>query len=89
MAAILNFGSLTTSGNVCGDIVKSGMVDNLVITVGIVAPSLAVQTLFPLPVFAGRHLELWWSIIVYQRRSTSGIVSSVKLKSGVVENMAV
>ncbi len=44
MAAILNFGSRTTSGNVRGDIVKSGMdmVDNVGIAVGIAAPSLAL-----------------------------------------------
>ncbi len=77
MAAILNFGSRTTSGNVGGDIVKSGMVDNVGVAVGIAAPSVAVQTLFPFPVFAGRHLGFWWSAIVYQRRSTSGSVPSV------------
>ncbi len=60
MAAILNFGSRITSGNVRGDIVKSGMVDNMGIAVGIAALSVAVQKLFPLPVFAGRHLEFWW-----------------------------
>jgi len=59
MAAILNFGSRTTSDNVRGDIVKTSMVDNVGIAVGITAPSLAVQTLFPLPVFAVRHLEFW------------------------------
>ncbi len=53
MAAILNFGSRTTFGHVRGDIVKSGMVENVGIAVGI-----AIQKLFPLPVFAGRHLEL-------------------------------
>ncbi len=59
MAAILNFGSRTTSGNVGGDMVKSGMVDNVRVAVGIAAPSLAVQKFFPLPVFAGRHLGFW------------------------------
>ncbi len=59
MAAILNFGSRATSGNVRGDIVKSGMADNVEIAVGIAAPSVAVQKLFPLPVFAGRHLAFW------------------------------
>jgi len=59
MTAILNFGSRTTSDNVRGDIVKSSMVDNVGIAVGITALSLAVQTLFPLPVFAVRHLEFW------------------------------
>ena len=59
MVAILNFGCRTTSGNVRGDIVKSGMVDNVGIAVGIAAPSLAVQKLFPLPVFGGLHLEFW------------------------------
>ncbi len=43
MAVILNFGSRTTSGNVGGDIVKSGMVDNVGVAVEIAAPSLAVQ----------------------------------------------
>ena len=56
MAAILNFGSRTTSGNVRGDAMKSGMVDNVGIAVGIAAPSLAVQKLFSLPVSVGRHL---------------------------------
>ncbi len=51
MAAIFNFGSRTTSDNVGGDIVKSGMVDNVGIAVEIAAPSLAVQKLFPLPFF--------------------------------------
>ncbi len=89
MAAILNFGSRTASCNFRGDTVKLGMVDNVRITVSIMAPSLAVQKLYPLPVFAGRHLEYWWSAIVYQRRSTSGCVPSVKSKSGVVENVGV
>ncbi len=91
MAAILNFSSQTTSGNVRGDrdVVKLGMVDNMGIAVGIASPSLAVQKLFPLPVFVGRHLELLWSAIVYQRRSASGSVPSVKSKSGVVENVGV
>ncbi len=57
---------------------KSGMVDNVGVAVGIAAPSLAFQKLFPLPVFAVRHLEFWWSAIVYQRQSTSGSVPSVK-----------
>ncbi len=57
MEAILNFGSRTTSGNVRGDTVKLGMVDNVGLAAGIAAPSLAVQKLFPLPVFADRHLE--------------------------------
>ena len=57
MAAILNFSSRTTSGNVRGDVVKSGMVDNVGIAVGIVAPSLAVQKLFPLPVLLAAILN--------------------------------
>ncbi len=65
MTAILNFGSRTMSGNVRGDLVKSGMIDNVEVAVGIAAPSLAVQESIPLPVFAGRHLEFWWSTIVY------------------------
>ena len=46
MAAILNVSRRTTSGNLRGDVVKSGMVDNMGIAVGIAAPSLAVQKLF-------------------------------------------
>jgi hypothetical protein len=65
------------------------MTENMGVEVGIAAPSVTGQKLFPLPVFAGRHLELWWSAIVYQRRSTSGSVPSVKSKSGVVENVGV
>ena len=87
MAAILNVGSRATLDNVRGDIVKSGMVDKVGIAVGIAAPSLAVQQLFPLPVFAHHHLEFLWSAIVYQRRSTSGCVSSVKLKPSLVANV--
>ncbi len=64
--------------------VKSGMVDNVGIAVGIAAPSLAVQKLFPLPIFVGRHLDFLWSAIVYQRRSTSGSVTSIKSKWDVV-----
>ncbi len=85
----MNFASRITSRNVRDDVVKSGMVDNVGIAVGIAAPSLAVQKLFPLPVFAGRHLEFLWHAIVYQRQSTSGNVPSVKSKSGVVENVGV
>ena len=61
----LNFDTGTTSDNVRGDTVKLGMVDNVGIAVGIAAPSLAVQKLFPLLVFAGRHLEFRRSVIVY------------------------
>jgi hypothetical protein len=57
MAVILNFGSRTTSGNVRGDTLKSGMIDNVGIAIGIAAPQHAVQKLFSLQVFAGRHLE--------------------------------
>ncbi len=64
ISAILNFSSQTTSGNVRGDVVKSGMIDYVGIAFGIAAPSLAVQKLFPLSVFVGRHLEFMWSAIV-------------------------
>ncbi len=56
MAAVLNFGSGTMSGNVRSDIFKSGMVDNVGIAVGVAKLSLADQKLFPLPVF-GCHIE--------------------------------
>ncbi len=78
-----------TSGNVDSSIFESGMTENMEVEFGIAAPSLAVQKLFPLPVSAGRHFEFWWSAIVYQRRSTSDSVPSVKSKSGVVENVGV
>ncbi len=45
----MNVGSRTTSGNVRSDMLKSGMVDNVGIAVGIAAPSLTVQKLIPLP----------------------------------------
>ncbi len=49
MAAILNFSRRTTSDNVSGDVVKSGIVDNVGIAVEIAAPSVTGQKLFPLP----------------------------------------
>ena len=42
--------SSSTTGNVCSDIVRSGMVENVGVTVEIAAQSLAVKMLFPLPV---------------------------------------
>ncbi len=81
---------MTTSGDVRSNIVKSGMVDNVGIAVGIAAPSFAVQKLFPLPVSLAAILNfgsLSSSTNVDQRRPTSGSVLSVKSKSGVVENM--
>ena len=87
MAAMLNFGSGTTSGNVRGDIVKSSMVDNVGIAVGITAPSLAVQKLFPLPVWLPAIFDfgsLPSSTNADQRRQTSISDLSVKSKSDVV-----
>ncbi len=72
---------------------KSGMVDNVGIAVGIAAPSFAVYTLFPLPVLLVAILtfgSLSSSTNVDQRRPTSGSVLSVKTvksKSSVVENV--
>ncbi len=66
------------------------MVDNVGITVGIPAPSFAVEKLFPLPVSLTAILNsgsLTSSTNVDQRRPTSGSVLSVKSKSGVIENM--
>ena len=71
---------------------KSGMVDNVGIAVGIAAPSVAVQKLFSLPVRLSDILtfgSLPSSTNVDQRRRTSGRVLSVKSKSGVVENVGV
>jgi hypothetical protein len=50
MAAILNFGSRPTSGNVENVISELSMADNMGVEVGIAAPSLTVQKLFPRPV---------------------------------------
>ncbi len=73
-----------------GDVVKSGMVDNVGVAVGIAAPSCTCRSkAISTSGFAGRHLGFWWSAIVYQRRSTSGSVPGVKSKSGVVENVGV
>ena len=69
---------------------KSGIVDNMGIAVGIAAPLFAVQKLFPLPVLLAAILNfgsLSSSTNVDQRRLTSGSVLSVKSKSGVVENV--
>ncbi len=81
MAAILNFGSGTMSGNVRSDIFKYGMVDNVGIAVGIATPSLDVQKLFPLPVSLYAILNfgsLPSSTNVDQRYPTSGDVLGVK-----------
>ena len=90
MAVILNFSSRTTSGNVRGDIVKSGMVDNVGIAVGIATPSLAVKKLFPLPVSLAAILNfgsLPSSTNVDQCRRTSADVLGVNSKSAIVENL--
>ncbi len=42
MAALLQFGSGTMSGNVRSDTFRSGMVENVGIAVGIATPSLTV-----------------------------------------------
>jgi len=78
MAAILNFGSGTMSGNVRSDIFRSGMVDNVRIAVGIATPSLAIQKLFPLPVSLAAILKfgsLPSSINVDQRLPMSAMSS--------------
>ncbi len=46
----LVFRQPTTSGDVRSEIVKSGMVDNVGIAVGIATPSLAVEKLYQVPV---------------------------------------
>ncbi len=90
MAAILDFGSGTMSGNVCSDTFKSGFVENVRTAPGIATPSLAVEKLFPLPVLLAAILifgSLSSSTNVDQRRRTSCSILSVKSKSGVVENV--
>ena len=90
MAAILNFGSGTMSGNVRSDIFKSGMVDNVGIAAGIATPSLAVQKLFPLRVSLAAILKfgsLPSLSNVDQRHPTSADVLGVMSKSAIVENL--
>ena len=68
---------------------KSGIVDNMGIAVGIAAPLFAVQKLFPLPVLLAAILNfgsLSSSTNVGQRRQASGSVIRVKSKSCVVDN---
>ncbi len=85
MAAILNFGKHSTSGNVGSIRDVSGMVSNIGVAVGIVSPPHCVQWLFPLPVSVaailnsvdGRHHEM------------SGDVGRLIFKSGLVENAGV
>ena len=69
---------------------KSGLVDNMGIAVGIAAPLFAVQKLFPLPVLLAAILNfgsLSLSTNVGQRRQASGSVIRVKSKSCVVDNV--
>ena len=66
------------------------MVENMGVAAGIAAPSLTVQTLFPLPVWLPAILNfasLPSSTNAGQRRRTSGSVISGKSNSGVVENV--
>ncbi len=78
------------SGNVDFVITRSAVVENVGVDVGIAAPSLTDQKLFPLPVWLSAILNfanLSSSTNVDQRRRMSGRVLSVKSKSGVVENV--
>jgi len=86
MAAILDFRSRHV-GNVRSDTVKSGVVDNMGIVVGIATPSLTIQPLFQLPVLLTAILyfvSLPSSTNVDQRRLTSDSVLSVTLKFGML-----
>ena len=72
------------------DIFKSSKVDNVGIDVGIATPSLAVQTLFPLPISLSAILNfgsLPTSNNVGKRRPTPGSLLNVKSQSGVAENV--
>ncbi len=82
MVAIFNFGSGTMPGNVRSDIVKSGMVDNVGVAVGIAASSPVVQKLFSLPVFLG-------AILTFGSRQTSDKVDRIIFMSGMVGNMGI
>jgi hypothetical protein len=90
MAAILNYSKPTTSGSVHSIVSVSGKAKNMKGEVGIAAPSVIVQKLFPLPVLLTVILNfgsLPSSANVGQRRPTSGSVLYVKSKSGVVEKL--
>ncbi len=63
---------------------ESAMAENMGVEVGIAAPSLAVQKLLPLPVFAGRHLEfcdLPSSTNVGQPQAVSPVPSGSRTRS--------
>ena len=57
------------------------------VDIGLAAPSVVVQKLFPLPLWLAAILN-FGSLIVDQRRTTSSSVLNVKSMSGVVENLA-
>ncbi len=90
MATILNFCSVTMSGNVRSGTFKSGLFDNVGIAAGIATPSLVVQKLFLLPVSLAAILNfgsLPSSSNVDQRHPTSADVLGVMSKSAIVENL--
>jgi len=85
--AILKLSSRTTSGNVCSDTVKPSMVGCVGIGVGIAAPSLAAQKLFPLPVLLAAILN-FGSLLSSTNVGQPQAVSSVsKSKLDDVENV--
>ncbi len=85
MAAILNSDNQPTSGNVRDAWGVSSMVVNVGVAVGIVAPALCGQELFPLPVSVAAILKS----VGGRSREMSGNVDSVIFKSGLVENVRV
>jgi len=71
------------SGNVGSDISNSGMVANVGVAVGIAYPSISVLKLFPFRF----PLQVSWPTFAFRCRPMSDNVGSVKLWSGIVENV--
>jgi len=69
-ATILNFGSWPTLGQCRQSHIRVGHAENMMVEVGIAAPSLAVEKIFLLPVFVV-------AILNSDNQPTSGNVGSV------------
>ncbi len=73
------------SGGVDSAISRSGVVENVLVAVGIASPALSVQKLFPLPVSSsGFHLRFFYRHFAFVCRSMSDGVDSAISRSGVV-----
>ncbi len=89
MAAILNFNSRPTSDKVVKVIFMSGMVENMVVEVGIAAQSVTVEKLFFTSGLAVAILNFGNAILISGNQPTSGNVGSARDVSGMVGNVGV